>query len=152
MILVTLKPYLANLESRGYNVPSLSQLARDVGCDFATVSRIANNHVTRLNIKILDAIIIELRQRGFNTGLDDLLIFESRVPDHPSLTRAKKSLTIAQTPAADDVWARVERGELPDLATFHQHAANLDALVAGITEENRHDEVDFGPPVGKEVW
>jgi antitoxin component of MazEF toxin-antitoxin module len=28
----------------------------------------------------------------------------------------------------------------------------LEELVAGITEENRHDEVDWGPPVGNEVW
>jgi antitoxin MazE len=24
-------------------------------------------------------------------------------------------------------------------------------LVAGITDENRHDEIDFGPPAGKEI-
>jgi antitoxin MazE len=24
-------------------------------------------------------------------------------------------------------------------------------LIAGITDENRHDEIDFGPPVGKEI-
>ena len=28
----------------------------------------------------------------------------------------------------------------------------LEELVAGITEENRHDEVYTGPPVGREVW
>lgn len=28
----------------------------------------------------------------------------------------------------------------------------LEQLVAGITEENRHDETDWGPPVGNEVW
>jgi antitoxin MazE len=28
----------------------------------------------------------------------------------------------------------------------------LEELVAGITEENRHDETDWGPPVGNEVW
>jgi antitoxin MazE len=28
----------------------------------------------------------------------------------------------------------------------------IDALVAGITEENRHDPVDMGRPVGDEVW
>jgi antitoxin MazE len=27
----------------------------------------------------------------------------------------------------------------------------LAALIAGITDENRHDEIDFGSPVGKEV-
>jgi antitoxin MazE len=29
---------------------------------------------------------------------------------------------------------------------------DLADLVAGITEENKHAEVDFGAPVGAEVW
>lgn len=28
----------------------------------------------------------------------------------------------------------------------------LEELVARITPENRHEEIDWGPPVGKEVW
>ena len=28
----------------------------------------------------------------------------------------------------------------------------LEELVAKITPENRHELIDFGPPVGKEVW
>ena len=28
----------------------------------------------------------------------------------------------------------------------------LDELVAGITPENRYEEIDWGPPVGNEVW
>ncbi|MDD1535912.1 MULTISPECIES: AbrB/MazE/SpoVT family DNA-binding domain-containing protein [unclassified Bradyrhizobium] len=28
----------------------------------------------------------------------------------------------------------------------------LDDLVAGITPANRHDEIDWGPGVGNEVW
>ena len=28
----------------------------------------------------------------------------------------------------------------------------LDALLAGVTKRNVHSEVDFGGPVGKEVW
>jgi len=28
----------------------------------------------------------------------------------------------------------------------------LDELVAGITPENRHEEIDWGPPIGNEVW
>ncbi len=31
-------------------------------------------------------------------------------------------------------------------------AYDLATLVAGITEENRHDAVETGPPVGREVW
>ena len=29
---------------------------------------------------------------------------------------------------------------------------SLEELVAGITPENRHEEWDTGPPVGKEIW
>lgn len=28
----------------------------------------------------------------------------------------------------------------------------LEELVAGITPENRHEELEWGPPVGNEVW
>jgi len=28
----------------------------------------------------------------------------------------------------------------------------LEELLSGITEENRHPETDWGPPVGKEIW
>lgn len=32
------------------------------------------------------------------------------------------------------------------------HELSLEQMLAQITEDNRHGEVDFGPPVGKEVW
>lgn len=31
-------------------------------------------------------------------------------------------------------------------------AYDIDALIDAITPENRHEEIDFGPPTGKEVW
>jgi antitoxin MazE len=31
-------------------------------------------------------------------------------------------------------------------------ARTLEQLLAGITDENIHAEVDFGPPVGREIW
>lgn len=31
--------------------------------------------------------------------------------------------------------------------TYHY---SLDELLAGITDENKHEEIDFGPPVGNE--
>ena len=33
-----------------------------------------------------------------------------------------------------------------------EQVPTLQELVSGITPENRHEEIDFGPPVGKEVW
>ena len=29
---------------------------------------------------------------------------------------------------------------------------NLDSLVSRITKKNRHGEIDWGPPVGRELW
>jgi antitoxin MazE len=29
---------------------------------------------------------------------------------------------------------------------------NLENLINGITEENRHPEIEWGPPAGNEVW
>jgi antitoxin MazE len=43
------------------------------------------------------------------------------------------------------VQEREERGRIVSEPTF-----DLDTLSAGITDENRHDEADFGCPVGKE--
>lgn len=34
----------------------------------------------------------------------------------------------------------------------NEHEPTLEELVAQITPENRHEEIDWGPPVGKEVW
>ena len=52
--------------------------------------------------------------------------------------------------AGDAVELQVEDGLLviePVRTTY-----TLDELVAGITEENRHDKTEWGPPVGGEAW
>lgn len=38
------------------------------------------------------------------------------------------------------------------VVTPHPEAVSLDALLAGITPANRHDENDFGGPRGREIW
>ena len=40
----------------------------------------------------------------------------------------------------------------PILRIVPMSVPTLEELVAGITDENRHDEVYTGPPVGREVW
>lgn len=37
------------------------------------------------------------------------------------------------------------------VAPVRKSKYNIDDLLAGITDENIHPEVDFGPPVGKEL-
>lgn len=43
---------------------------------------------------------------------------------------------------------RVEKGRI---VIEPVPAFDLDTLLAEITDENRHDEVEFGPPVGREA-
>ncbi len=45
----------------------------------------------------------------------------------------------------------LEDGQLR-IVPFKEPRYTLEELVAQITPENRHEEVDWGPPVGKEVW
>ncbi len=37
-------------------------------------------------------------------------------------------------------------------APVRSRAYDLEALVAEITEDNRHEEIDWGPSVGREAW
>jgi hypothetical protein len=39
-----------------------------------------------------------------------------------------------------------------DEQTFSPGNLSLEEMLAQITPENMHGEVDWGPPVGKEVW
>ena len=45
----------------------------------------------------------------------------------------------------------LEKGELR-IVPVKKSRYTLEELVAGITPENRHEEWDTGPPVGREVW
>ncbi len=46
---------------------------------------------------------------------------------------------------------RAERGRVV-IEPIRPAAYDLAELVAGISEENRHDPVETGAPVGKEAW
>lgn len=50
---------------------------------------------------------------------------------------------------------REEQGRIviePVREKVSERKYSLDELLSQITNENQHDEVDFGKPVGKEVW
>ncbi len=49
-----------------------------------------------------------------------------------------------------EVEMRVEHGAI--FIVPRPSNIDIDAMIDEITPENRHDEVDWGPPVGKEVW
>ncbi len=46
---------------------------------------------------------------------------------------------------------REEQGRII-IERIEPDAYDLATLVAGITNENRHDAIDMGVPVGREVW
>lgn len=50
---------------------------------------------------------------------------------------------------------REEQGRIviePVRETVRERKYSLDELLSQITDENQHDEVDFGKPMGKEAW
>lgn len=145
MIRIRLKSYLEDLRSienrkpkeNQRQVPSLADIARQNGIHYTSISRFANNRTKRIDFNALDDIIKSIRFYGFPMTISDLIDF---VPDD----NLKND--------SHTVWSRLERRELPNLVELRQKTENIEALVAGITEENRHDEIDFGPPVGEEIW
>ena len=56
--------------------------------------------------------------------------------------------------------SNIEQGSVVDLSLDHgrmivepaQEQYSLEELLARVTKKNLHSEVDFGLPVGKEVW
>lgn len=46
---------------------------------------------------------------------------------------------------------REEQGRIV-IERIEPESHNLAALIAGITDENRHDAIDMGAPVGREIW
>jgi len=51
-----------------------------------------------------------------------------------------------------EVELSLENGKLLIQPVKEENPYTLEELVAGITDENLHSEIDFGGPVGKEVW
>jgi antitoxin MazE len=60
-------------------------------------------------------------------------------------------LAAAQLRLDQPVDVREEDGRIV-IAPLRPSGYDLDALIEGITDENRHDPVDMGKPVGREVW
>lgn len=51
----------------------------------------------------------------------------------------------------DPIEVREENGRIV-IEKAKTEPVTLEDLLDGITPENRHDEIDFDPPVGKEAW
>lgn len=52
----------------------------------------------------------------------------------------------------DAVTVREEDGRIVIEAAQEPPSITLEWLLEGFTPDQRHDEIDFGPPVGREVW
>lgn len=82
-IIITLKPYLAKLKIEQsvkpkqdkIKVPTLRALADSIEMNETHLSRIANNQVKDVRRKTFAKIIAELRRRGFDTDVSDILVF-----------------------------------------------------------------------------
>lgn len=57
-------------------VPNYTELAEEAGLVYQTVSRLVNNHHSRLDLETMGKVIKALRKRGFDTKVSDLLIYE----------------------------------------------------------------------------
>ena len=60
-------------------------------------------------------------------------------------------MTAARVRLDQAVDIREERGRIV-IEPVRKPSVNLDDLIAGITDENRHGEIDFGKPVGNETF
>lgn len=76
------------------------------------------------------------------------------------LEKSERGVTTIPLPKEFMSAPQMQPGETVDLtliddkilvAPVRRSKYTLDELLAGITEENIHPEVDFGPPVGKEL-
>jgi antitoxin MazE len=60
------------------------------------------------------------------------------------------ALAAAGLKTDDPVEVREENGRI--IIELKRADLDLQALIDRITPENRHEEMDWGPPVGKEIW
>lgn len=82
-VLINLKPFLSGLElnekarppEQRRPVPTLTELAAIVGMHRTPFYRIANNRIAKLDLDTLAGIIAELRRRGFEVEISDMLVY-----------------------------------------------------------------------------
>jgi hypothetical protein len=96
----------------------------------------------------LDAEILRLYRawgRAANDCLSALADLESRGLSVRNAPEFRRCCQEARGVLATEIAYAPPAGERPT-------KESLDELLSRVTDENRHPEVDFGPPVGKEVW
>jgi antitoxin component of MazEF toxin-antitoxin module len=70
----------------------------------------------------------------------------------PKSSLKVRNLKRARVSGGSPSRAHANGNGIGELSRKAKRRASLDELVSRITPENRHEEIDFGPPVGREVW
>ncbi len=75
---IILKSYLHDLKSKegGEKVPTIRDLAKSIGMEENTLFNISNNRIKQLSLETSEKIISEMRRRGFNMQVSDLLMYQ----------------------------------------------------------------------------
>lgn len=81
VIQLTLDAFLARLEATvksnprdKRDVPSIPELAAAAGVSRGAMYNLVKGHVKQVNLELLTAVVNELRRRGFEVALDDVLV------------------------------------------------------------------------------
>jgi hypothetical protein len=81
---IVLKDYLERLEATERSkpagerkrVPSMSELAGEIGLHYVTLNKIANNNISQLSLETGGKIISAVRRFGFPMSAGDLIAYE----------------------------------------------------------------------------
>jgi hypothetical protein len=81
---IVLKSYLEHLEEierarpagERRRVPSMTELADEVGLHYVTLSKIANNNISQLSLETGGKIISAVRRFGFPMDASDLIAYQ----------------------------------------------------------------------------
>jgi antitoxin MazE len=97
-----------------------------------------------------------LRERGhaciYQVDTEDLVnVFVRKWGNSAAVRLPAAALAAAGIKVGDPVEVREEKGRLV-IEKARPEPLTLEWLLEGITPDNLHPEVDFGPPVGKEFW
>jgi DNA-binding Xre family transcriptional regulator len=80
-MIITLNSYLARLKDeqnfkspeQRLHVPNITELAEDIGLSRPQMQRIASSNIQSLKLNVGSDIIRSLRNRGFDTKVNDIL-------------------------------------------------------------------------------
>jgi hypothetical protein len=84
MLYINLNTYLSQLKAienskpagaKRREVPTITELAEAIELHQTSLSRIANNRISHFNLEVGNKIINELRRRGFEMQVTDLLVY-----------------------------------------------------------------------------